>query len=244
MDFDTGDDFGLSLREDEHAATRAATEVFMRLSNWLSDGSALSTLIAALPGEDLSSAIASESNLTLRKRFLNSAADVVTPAALLILARTSATAYSKPLSKPLLALLNKLAREAQQEADKGRPPADQSFRDLFKQIVDAWSFGSLDTGASTFYSLFQEADRANAIHIAGTAAPEPERVIQFAFETGAIGNVVWSAVATLGEGEGVRRLLEMIKQAPANSRAADAVAQQFANPTRLAMLLHEDPVDF
>jgi hypothetical protein len=64
------------------------------------------------------------------------------------------------------------------------------------------------------------------------------------FETGALGSVVWTAVAQLGEGDGVRRLLEMLKKIPPGSRAADAVGQQFANPVRLAMLLQEDPVDF
>ena len=235
--------FGLSLRGEETTASQSVADTYLRLTEQLADSAALSKLIAELPLDRLAKAVASETNITLRKRFLQRAADVAEPSAILALAKASANAYARPLSKPLRSLLEKLAREADELPDNIRPQADHAFRDLFKQIVDSWSVGSLDTGVSTFESLFQEADYQE-IDAAGTAAPEPERVIQLAFETGALGNVVWSAVAKLGEGDGVRRLLDMLKQAPAGSRAADAVAQQFANPTRLAMLLHEEQVDF
>ena len=218
-------------------------ETYSRLTEQLSDGPAISTQINELSLDVLSGAIASENNITLRKRFLKRAADVTEPAALLHLAKASANAYTRPLSNVLTSLLEKLAREADELPESIRPQADHSFRDLFKQIVDSWSVGSLDTGASTFESLFQEADQEN-LHPAGSAAPEPERVIQLAFETGALGNVVWGAVAELGEGDGVRRLLDMLKHAPSGSRAADAVAAQFATPTRLSMLLNEEKVDF
>ena len=74
--------------------------------------------------------------------------------------------------------------------------------------------------------------------------PEPERVLHMALESGAIGRVVWEAVAALSSGSDVRAVLDMLKAAPANSWAAELIGQQFASPARLSLLLREDPVDF
>lgn len=215
---------------------------YLRLRHTLEDGAALSAEVMQLSTAQLSSVVGTESNITLRKRFLQSAGEVATPAALLALTQAAAHAFTRPLSPPLDSLLRKLAREAAELPETIRPQADRSFRDLFKQIVDTWSVGSLDTSASTFETLFEE--QRSEMSPAGSAAPEADRVVQFAFESGALGNVVWNAIAQMGDSGGVRRLLDMLKHAPPGSRAADAVAQQFANPTRLTMLLQEDPVDF
>lgn len=245
MDFDPNSTFGLSLRNEETSSSGSSlSDQYLQLRHLLHDGAELSAAIAKLGGPKLSAVIGSETNVTLRRRFLQSAADVVTPGVLLLLVHATASAYGQTLSRPFGSLLHKLAREARELPEAIRPQADRSFRDLFKHIVEAWSVGSLDTGSSSFESLFQEPHDGEETSSAGTAAPEPERVIQLAFESGAMGNVVWTAIAHMGDSAGVRRLLDMIKAAPPESRAANAVGQQFANPTRLAMLLHEEPVDF
>jgi hypothetical protein len=242
MDSELNNTFGLSLRDDSSAPR--AIELYSRLAEKLANPAEASEQILATPSDQLAGAIASEKNITQRKRFLQRAADVVTPKALFTLAQAASHAYNRPFSKALESLLDKLMREATELPAQTRPQADQAFRSLVKEIAETWSLGSLDTSASTFESLFQETSSDPHQSSAGSAAPEPDRVIQMAFETGAIGSVVWTAVAQMGEGDGVRRLLEMLKKAPAGSRAADAVAQQFANPVRITLLLQEDPVDF
>src|SRR5687768_5061771 len=113
----------------------AVAETYSRLTEQLSDGPALSAKIHELSLEILSRAIASETNITLRKRFLQRAADVAEPASVLKLANAAATAYTRPLSKVLTSLLEKLAREAEELPENVRPQAQHSFRDLVKQIV-------------------------------------------------------------------------------------------------------------
>jgi hypothetical protein len=244
MGFESDNNFGLSLRNDESSAP-SATGLYLMLSDLVADPAGLSDRILATPQDQLAGAIASEKNITQRKRFIQRSADVASPKALLALAEAAAHAYGRPFSKPMTSLLNKLTREAVDLAPPQRALADQAYRALVKEIAETWSLGSLDTSATSFESLFQQDSQKDAHHSsAGTAAPEPDRVIQMSFETGALGSLVWTAVAQLGEGDGVRRLLEMLKKIPPGSRAADAVGQQFANPVRVALLLQEDPVDF
>lgn len=203
----------------------------------------LSTIITQLQPTVVAAAIKSEENMTNRRRALQRFTDVVSPEAVLVLARASAAAYGRPLSTVLNALLSKLAREAQELPADIRVAADHAFRDLYKSIVRAWSASSVDMTSSGYESMFSDHHEVDAL-TAGSVAPEPMRVIELAFESGAIGGVVWTALARVSDTQqGVRRILDMIKRAPQGSRAADLVAQQFANPVRLTTLLHEDPVD-
>lgn len=205
----------------------------------------LSTLLIKINPEMLSAAVAAETNITQRKRFLHRATASATPTAILFLARATAAAYDRPMSRVLGALMLKLSREAEELPEAIRILAEHSFRELFDDIVEAWSATSIDMGSTGYDTLFQQQKDAEPVSRAGSVAPEPERVIELAFETGALGNVVWTALAAVGEKpDGVRRILDMVKQAPHGSRAAKAVAQQFANPVRLSVLLREDPVDF
>lgn len=205
----------------------------------------LSDLLTNLNPETLAIALRAEANITQRKRLLQRMSSVVTPAAILAIAKASAYAYERPLSDVLAALLNKLARNATDLKGAEREAADHAFRDLYRDIVESWSAGSLDTTSAGYEQLFAESQPQATVSPAGSVTPEPDRVLDLAFESGAMGPLVWTAVGRIGETqEGVRRILDMIKRAPEGSRAANAVAQQFANAPRLATLLREDPVDF
>lgn len=254
MDFTTDDGFGFTLHEEilSSAQGGAPADLYRSLgdvSDLAEHGGAgaaerLSGAILAADPKFLADAIRSEPNITQRKRELRGMTNHATPAAILALAKATALAYNQPLSTVLSALLGKLAHEAEVLPPSIRVAADHSFRDLFKNIVETWSSGSVDNVSQGYDSLFGEV-QDQVITPAGSVTPEPERVLALAFETGASGSLVWTAVAQVSERpEGIREILGMVKMAPADSRAAAAIAQQFANPQRLAMLLHEDPVDF
>lgn len=243
--FELDNSFGLSLRDDG-APSSPGTDLQRTLSDLAesSDSGRLSALLCQTPLDALGAAIAAEKNISSRKRTLRHIAEKASPAAVLAAARASAYAFGRPLSKALGALLEKLSRNATEHTAGAKAAADHAFRDLFRDIIESWSESSLDTGSSGYDALFQQAQPERNTR-SGTVAPEPIRVLDLAFETGAMGNVVWTAVSVVGETqEGVRRILDMIKHAPAGSQAAVVVAQQFANAPRLATLLHEDPVDF
>lgn len=245
--FELDNSFGLSLRDDEGPSSSSpGTDLHRSLSDVAegSDSARLSALLCDTPLAALGAAIAAEKNISSRKRTLRHISEKASPAAVLAAAKASAYAFERPMSTALAALLNKLASNATEHTGSAKVAADHAFRDLFRDIIESWSAGTLDTGSSGYDALFQQAQPEQTAR-SGTVAPEPIRVLDLAFETGAMGTVVWSAVSVIGETqEGVRRILDMIKHAPAGSHAASVVAQQFANAPRLATLLHEDPVDF
>lgn len=252
-DFELDHSFGMTIRNEDtsSASSSPATDLFRRLTELCASAAgnptAAAELAAAIAGTDpadLAAAIRSEANLTERKRVLRRASRCATPAARLKLGRAAAAAYERPMSAVLSALLDKLAHEAEHLPEPTRVAADHAYRDLFDDIIDAWSTSSVSRISSGYDSLFaQEPEETESG--AGSVTPEAQRVLALAFETGATGNMLWDAATKVSDNEqGVRHILTMLKSAPAGSRAAAAVAQQFANPQRLAMLLLEDPVDF
>lgn len=247
MDFELDHSFGLVTPDAATGPASAASRLWQELSELDHSAAASAERAASLIGgadeATLVAAIASEARISERKRALNRIGDSVPAETALILARAASRAYGQPLSNVLSALLDKLAKSATELPPPVRVYADHSYRDLFKYIVEAWSASSVDSVSAGYDSLFEE-QKGEASH-AGSVAPEAERIIALAFETGATGSVLWAALAQLSASDdGVRRILDMLKSAPAGSHAAATVAQQFANPVRLAMLLREDPVDF
>lgn len=204
----------------------------------------LSQLVLNLRPELLADTIKAKTDLSERKRGLNKLADVLSPEALQTITVAAAYVFGRPLSPVLAGLLDKLSREAEELPDPMRQLADRSFRDLFKYVVEAWTAASVDR-ASAYESLFMGRHTEVSSAHAGRIAPEPQRVLAMALETGAVGSVLWTAVAEISATEdGVRDILTRLKDAPTSSKAAGAVAQKFATPVRLAVLLREDPVDF
>jgi hypothetical protein len=200
-----------------------------------------SRLIVGLKPDVLASALASQANLGDRRNVLNAAADVISPAAVHSLAIAAAASYQQPASEVLDLLLRKLETEATQFSGSARVQADQAFRSLVHELIYTWSSASVDTTATGFEHLFQEVEKERP---KSSVPLEPERIVYLALETGAVGSVLWSAVAELTADDNPRHLLGMLKSAPEGSRAALMIAQQFANPQRLTLLLREEPVDF
>ncbi|MEX2283603.1 MAG: hypothetical protein WEE89_14055 [Gemmatimonadota bacterium] len=200
-----------------------------------------SRLIVGLKPDVLTTAIASQPDFGDRMRTLSGAVNIVTPAAVRALALAAAPAYQQPASAVLTGLLRKLEMEVATFNDAARTQADTAFRNLVHQLIRAWSSANVETTASAYDHMFQDQDELDPDT---DVTPEPERVVSLALETGAVGSVLWTAVAALSEGEDLRRLIGMLKDAPKDSRAAEMIAQQFANPQRLTQLLREDPVDF
>jgi hypothetical protein len=205
----------------------------------------LSAVLNEIDLQYFAESVKSQTNISHRKQVLHAIAKAATPQAIVRTVEAAAYSYGHPFSEVMKALLSKLAREAVELREPLRAAADQSYRDLFKHMVNTWSAGSITIEATSFDSYFNDDASQTTMDSSGSVTPEPERVLQVAFETGAIGNLVWNMVAKISaDTAGERRILDMLKDAPADSRSARVVGDQFANPARLARLLTEDPVDF
>lgn len=235
-------DFGLTLRDDDPFG-RTPADLYARMNTMLGDGAALSDLLTNTQQHRLAEALRSQDYVTQRKVFVQQAAQVVTPGAARALIYAAGAAYDKQISKPLRSLLDKLAREAETFPEPRRTHADKAFRTLIRHIVESWSSTALDLAASDFHSLF-DTEYSPLESRSGNAAPDPERVLQMAFETGALGQTVWTALNALGEEKGTALVLRMLRQVPSGNAAADAVGRQLASPVRVTLLLQEDPPDF
>ncbi len=200
-----------------------------------------SRLIAGLKPDVLASALAGQTNVSDRKRTLNGAVNIISPAAVHALAIAAAAAYEQPASGVLDLLLRKLETEVSQFSGAAREQADHAFRSLVQQLIGTWASATVDMTTSGFEHFFQEEKQSKA---GAGVTPEPERIIQLALETGAVGSVLWTAVSEFSTDDNLRVLIGMLKDAPEGSRAAEMIAQQFANPQRLTLLLREEPVDF
>lgn len=200
-----------------------------------------SRLVAGLRPDLLARALASQSNLAERKKFLMAAIEVLSPAALRVLAIAAGKAYDYPASATLEALLTKFQLSATTLPSERRNEAVSLLRHLVAHMVERWSASRLDTSTIGYDHVFHEYAEARVLE---EVTPEPERVVALALETGAIGTVLWSAVAELSSDEKLPELLHMLKDAPPDSAAARMVATQFASPQRLVQMLREEPIDF
>ncbi|CAN5794872.1 hypothetical protein BH23GEM10_BH23GEM10_14060 [soil metagenome] len=176
-----------------------------------------------------------------RVAFVNACARALPPRAVLALAASTAATFDRPLSAPLARLLQKLRGEAETLTGDMRQRADSSFRSLIVHLVETWSAGTISSAATSFDSMFQQKAERRRTRV----TPEPIRIVQLSLESGAMGNVVWGAVADQARTEtGMRELFDMIRKAPAHNRAAGFITDQIATPARLTMLLKEEPIDF
>jgi hypothetical protein len=200
----------------------------------------IADIIDVLPG-DAVRRIMSALEVPDRRSFMTAAARNFPPTALLKATAGAASAYGHPFSSPLTRLLDKLRTEAQTLPEPLRPRAEESFRSLIQHLVDTWSAAAVSAASTTYDDMFAvrvEKQRSSL-------TPEPVRVLQVALESGAIGNVVWGAVAEQSKDEdGMRELFDLLKRAPAGSRATIAIAEHVATPARLSNLLKEEPVDW
>lgn len=204
----------------------------------------LSELLRLLKPIALAAGIAAGKGHSQTRRILSRALDVASPASMLALARASALAYGQPLSPRLEPLLKRIAHDVEAIPIEHRAAAQHALRDLVNGMIETWSAASIGLGGTGYDGLFteqgdDEQEKERALCIA------PERIIAMSFEVGALGTSVWNAVGKVGNtDQGVRQILEMVKRAPGESKAVEAVAQQFATVNRLALLLREDPIDF
>jgi hypothetical protein len=207
--------------------------------------SRLSAVLAEIDLQFFAESVKSQTNISHRKQVLHAISKAATPQAIVRTVEAAAYSYGHPFSEVMKGLLTKLAREAVELREPLRAAADQSYRDLFRHMVNTWSAGSITIEATTFDSFFSNDPGQSTLDGSGSVTPEADRVLQVAFETGAVGNLLWNTIAKISaDAAGERRVLEMLKDAPADSRAARVVGDQFANPARLARLLTEEPVDF
>jgi hypothetical protein len=197
-----------------------------------------SALIVHLPGDLLAATLRAEPSMAWRRDFLLAGVRALTPAAAVRLVDVAALALDRPLAIPLRKLLRALLERG---AKDPHAECEASLRETLARHVDTLCAERVHDVTRGFEQLY---DRRRGDRKASRVTPEPERIVQTAIETGAVGRVVWNALADLLEADRGREVVDLLKGAPTANAATAAIGSRFATARELTQLLREDPVDF
>lgn len=180
-----------------------------------------SKLVGALQPGTLRRLIEMGGDNAQRTKFAIDATHGLAVDAVLEIVRAMADASRKTVSDPLLRLLSKLAHHA---AGGGTPEvqaqADQALREQVRDLLEGWiledpnpeAYGQALHRMSTTHPA-----PATSLQAKVTQPAEPERLVQTALETGALGIRSWRAVERLITGHHVGALVAMLEAAPAGA---------------------------
>jgi HEAT repeat protein len=157
----------------------------------------------------------------------------------------AASGTGAPISNAMLRMLAKLGHHAERGPAPRRSIAEAGLRDQVAELVQGWALA--DPNPDAYALALQKMSQATPTLVAATEAafePEPERLVQMAFETGAIGAPVNRAIDDYVVRGRVPGLLELLERAPQENRATALVRERLVNPTMLTVTLGTHPVDY
>ena len=198
----------------------------------------VSELTSALQQDLLRAIIGASGDAAHKRDLLDDAAGGFSVDALLRVLLAAAAEADFELSRPLVRLLYKLAIQTRIGPPGLRAHAEVALRGQVNALIARWWLVQRNSVSFGFEEMFQSDLEGSAV------APEPDRMVHMAMEVDAVGMPIWGPIThMLAEGR-FKELLELLRQAPPDSRAARAIIEHVATPQRLSALLAEDEVDF
>ena len=196
----------------------------------------IAELTSALQQDLLRALLAASGDVAHRRDFLDDAAAAFTVDALLRVLLAAAAEAEFEMSRPLVRILYKLAIQTRMGPPELRAHAEVSLREQVRALIARWWI--VQQHSYGFDQMYHGELEGSAL------APEPERMIHMALEVDAVGLPIWGPVTQLLADGRSGELTDLLRAAPAESRAARAIVEYVATPQRLASLLAEDEVDF
>lgn len=216
---------------DEHAKSAAYDQVIvgylLQIANELKNAGGAeamalrrrtSKLVGALQRNTLRRLIEMGGDNSQRFNFAIDATHGLAVDAVLEIVRAMADAAHKTVSDPLVRMLSKLARHAEQGPPDTRVQADEALRDQVRDLLRGWSLEDPNPEAY-----------GRALHKMVAAAPttplrddkqgaEPLRIVQTALETGVLSFGAWRAVERLVDEHQLGQLVDMLEASTDASR--------------------------
>ncbi len=206
----------------------------------------LAKLIGQLSEDALKRLLAMRDNGRTQRRFLLESSHVMAAKVVIRLVEAAANASNRSLSPALLQLLQKLATHAEDDGGPRRQAADDSLREMIRQLLERWDKQDAQGTLPAVYErtlarlprfLPDELDEVSAY------APEPARIVQMSLE----GDVMEAGtlraadylIATGRAGE----LLDVIDQAPEGDAVVQELRARVVHPYTVGVLLSETSVD-
>jgi HEAT repeat protein len=201
-------------------------------------------LITALEPGTLQRLIDMGGDLAQRRQFILDASQGMAVDAVVDILE-AASSGGAPISNAMLRMLAKLGHHAERGPAPRRTIAEAALREQVAELVRGWELS--DPNPDGYAAALQRMSAQAPTLVAATEAAyeaEPERLLQMAFETGAIGEPVTRAVEGFVAGGRVGDLLGLLERAPETNPATALVRERLVNPDTLKSALAAAPVDF
>jgi len=203
-----------------------------------------SKLVGALQPGTLRRLIEMGGDNAQRTKFAIDATHGLAVDAVLEIVRAMADASHRTVSDPLVRMLSKLAKHAEQGTAEVRPQADEALREQVRGLLRGWTLEDPNPEAY-----------GTALHRMAAAAPvtgarsvwqqtaEPLRIVQTALETGVLGFGAWRAIERLVAEHHVGDLVDLLAVSP-SSPDVGPLWTRITSPDVVRELAATEPPDF
>jgi len=259
----------LSARSSERADDQAIAGYLRQITRELKDNQSpdarvvrdrVSALIRQLDEPALRRVLAMGGDRVMAQQFVLDANQTLAVDAVVRVLGAAASAAGQTVSTSMVRLLAKLARHAQEGGDARRGRADSALRENIDRLLADWTLE--DPNPKEYTQILDGMARVAPPPAAprvtsgrggdsGAATSEREshehpgaiRLVQMALEVDAWGLTVEAAASELIEAGRVRRLLELVREAPRGCRAGDQMREYIQDPEHLRRILSTEEVD-
>ncbi len=208
-----------------------------------------SKLVGALQPGTLRRLIEMGGDNAQRTKFAIDATHGLAVDAVLDIVRAMADASHKTVSDPLVRMLSKLAKHAEQGTAEARPQADMALREQVRDLLQGWTLE--DPNPDAYGHALHRMAAASPVNSAalGHQAAEPLRIVQTALETGVLGFGAWRAIERLVAEQHVGDLVELLAGPPAGAGAGAGpdigpLWTRLTSPDVVRHLASTEPPDF
>ncbi|HEY0809574.1 MAG TPA: hypothetical protein VGD49_05395 [Longimicrobiales bacterium] len=203
----------------------------------------MSRLISSLDPATLERLVKMGGDVSQRKQFVLDATQGLAADAVVDIVRAAADTSGQAISSSLVRMLSKLSAFAEQGPPTMQARADTALRDQVHDLLADWTLH--DPNPDEYRSALQSLAETRLGSIAGGTrfAPENLRIVQMALEVDSVGVPLWRAVEEL-QRDDLPALLQTLRDAPDNNRAAHQIWQRIAGEESIRFLLTRPHVDF
>ena len=203
----------------------------------------MSRLITTLDGRTLERLLEMCGDVGQRRKFVLDASQGMAVDAVVDIVK-AATGTGAPISQAMLRMLSKLGQHAERGPAPRRAIAESALRDQVGELIKGWALA--DPNPDGYALALQKMSQSTSTLVAAEEvrfAPEAERIVQMAIETGAAGEPLERAVGWFVERGRIPDLIDMLEKSPRQSRATEAVRRRVVAPEPLKIALNAVPLD-
>jgi hypothetical protein len=204
----------------------------------------MSRLITSLDQNTLGRLVDMGGDTRQRRQFVLDASQGMAVDAVVDLVQ-AASGTGAPISNAMMRMLRKLSQHAERGPAARRTMADSALREQVAELVQGWALA--DPNPDGYAAALQKMSSAAPVLVTAEEeayAPEPERILQMAIETGGVGGALERAVGEFVHGNRITELLGLLEKAPHDNPATKVMRGRLQDPGMLRSALAQVPVDF